>query len=86
MIYARAHTHTYTEKQTNAYTHRGILCGVMANVLDYDIKVCEIEVKSRSYIYFRTYTLGKVIKPLIATVMSQITSLLFLYEDGLVIK
>ena len=34
-------------------------CGVVTNVLDYDIVVSEFELQSRYYVHFRTNTLRK---------------------------
>ena len=38
--------------------------GVVANVLECDIVVSEFELRSRYYVHFRTFTLGKGINPL----------------------
>ena len=52
-------------------------CGVMAKALDCGIVVSKFEVQSRSYVHFRTNTLGKGTNPLILPAMSQIAPLQF---------
>ena len=41
--------------------------GIVANVLDCDIVTSEFELEQRYYVDFRTYTLGKGMKPFLTT-------------------
>ena len=47
------------------YMSEGSPCGVLANVLDCDIIVSEIELQSCYYIRFQTNTVGKSMNPFI---------------------
>ena len=58
----------------------------MANVLDFDIVVCEFELQSSYYVYFQTNTFGEGMNPLTPPAMSLIVPLLSFYNDGFVIK
>ena len=43
----------------------GSPCGVIAKVLDSDLKISEFELQSDYYLHFQTNTLGKGMNPLI---------------------
>ena len=49
---------------------RGSPCGVVANVLDFDIVVSEFELMSHYYVYIPTIRLGKALIPLVLSAMS----------------
>ena len=54
--------------------------GVMVKVLDFGLKVSNIELLSRYYIHFQTYTLRKNMNPLILPAMGWLVLLPFFYK------
>ena len=64
----------------------GILCCIVANVLDCDRIVSEFKLQSRYYFHFRTDTLAKSNNFLILPAIGSIAPLLFFYEDSFGIK
>ena len=55
----------FQTKNISAFKIRGILRGILANVLDCDIKVNGSELQSRYNLHFRINTFGKGMNPLI---------------------
>ena len=58
----------------------------MANVLDNDIDVGEIELQWPYCVHFRTNALEKGMKPLIPSAMDLTIPLMLLHKDGIGIK
>ena len=74
------HTHTHTHKHTHTYIYiyiyiyihmcvGGCPCGVRIKALDYRSAVSDFELQSGYYVHFKTNILGKVMNPLIPTVI-----------------
>ena len=58
----------------------------MVKAVDSGIVAREFELQSRYYVHFRTYTLGRGMKPLILSAMGWIVLFLFFSNDGIDIK
>ena len=57
-------------------------CGIMVNVLNYDIVISKFELSSSKYVPSWINTLGKGINSFISPAMDWIVWLLFLYKDA----
>ena len=59
----------------------GTHCSIMANRLDYNIRVSKFKLQLHYYIHFQTNTLGKGMNYCISPALSSLVQLLFFYKD-----
>ena len=78
----------YERKRTSWYTilRSGKLTGEVAKVLDWDIVVCEFELRLRNYVHFWTNTFQKGINSFIHPARGQTVPLLSFSADSFGIK